>query len=240
MLNVLTGALVGGFFNVACYVLVQLARRKKVSWKEALGSFLGGATAGALAGASFGASLMAGGAFKATGFLAADGALSSAVETTTDNLLEKAPVLQGVAHDAVIGAVEAPLFFGVTKGLAKALPGLAPALEGDDQEGDDPAGGDSSETVKERVSTAVKKVGRAAVQYVKDGPGRRHSVLDVALASQFQGWGGQLLQGVSGYWLSVPDFWGSNGGAHPSSEGSNAKPEPSSPAKGITGTLAEN
>jgi hypothetical protein len=236
MLNVLAGALVGGIFNVACYVIVQLVRRQKIYWREALGSFLGGAVAGALAGASFGTSLMGGGFFKATGFLAADGALGSAAETTVDNVLEKQPALEGVAHDAVIGAIEAPLFFGVTKGIARALPDLGPVLDGS---ADPDSSRDAPRTVGQRVSTAARRAGRAALSYVKTGPGRRHSVLAVALASQFSGWGGQLLQGVWGYWFHVPDFWGSGGGASSGSrDTAGSKPAAPSPTSGITGSLA--
>jgi len=231
MLNVFAGALVGGLLNVACYVIVQLIRHQPVSWKEALGSLLGGAVAGALAGASFGTSLMGGGFFKATGFLAADGALGSGLETATDNLLENEPVLQGVAHDAVVGAVEAPIFFGATKGIAWLLPDLGPVLEGTDSSSDSPR------TVKDRVTTAARKGGRAALHYAKTAPHHHHSAFAVALASQLSGWGGQLLQGIVGDWLPVPNFWGSGGGG-PSPSG-DSKPEAPATTSGITGSLGD-
>ncbi len=231
MINIFAGALIGGLFNVACYAIVQLIRRQRISWKEALGSFLGGAVAGGLAGASFGTSLMGGGFFKAVGFLAADGAVGSAVETGTDNLLEKNPVLQGVAHDAVIGAIEAPIFFGATKGLAKAIPELNPILEGTDSGSSDP------KPTTQRVATAAKKAGRAALHYVKHAPAHHHSALAVALASQFQGWGGQLLQGVWGYLIQVPDFWGSGGSSSSNDQGASGSDAPSK-TSGLTGSLS--
>lgn len=253
MLNVLAGALVGGLFNVACYIIVQKIRGQPISWKEAVGSFVGGAAAGAVAGASFGASLMAGGFFKATGFLAADGALGSVVETGTNNALEGNPLMQGVAHDAVIGAVEAPIFFGATKGIAKAIPELGPVLEGDDGGG---AGAKPKpKTVREHAKVAVKRVkttaaraGRAALHYMKHAPAHHHSALAVALANQFQGWGGQLLQGIWGYLIQVPDFWGSGGSGSSDSSGSSGSsgsgsssdagvPAPPPTTHGLTGAL---
>ncbi len=231
MLNVLAGALVGGLFNVACYTIVQLVRRQPISWKEEIGSFVGGAVAGAVAGASFGTSLMAGGLFKATGFLAADGALGSAVETGTNNVLEGNPVLQGVAHDAVIGAVEAPIFFGATKGLAKVIPELNPILEGTDSAPDKPT------RARTQVARTARKLGAKTVHYVKTAPAHHHSALAVALADQFQGWGGQLLQGIWGYAIQVPDFWESGGSSGPSQDTSGNDASHAADTSGLAGAL---
>jgi hypothetical protein len=172
---------------------------------------------------------MAGGFLKATGFLAADGALGSAVETGTNNALEGNPLSRGVAHDAVIGAVEAPIFFGATKGLAELVPELSPVLEGTADTPDKPT------RVRTRVARTAKELGVKTAHYVKTAPSHHHSALAVALANQFQGWGGQLLQGIWGYALEVPDFWGSGG-----SSGSSKDPSDGSPAadtSGISGAL---
>jgi hypothetical protein len=116
-LNVVIGALVGGVLNVAGFAIVQTIRRKPIAWKDATASFVGGAIGGALCGATFGASLLAGGGAGAVTFMSANGAASWGAERVTSNLLEHRPVTEGVGHDMLTGAIEAPIFYGVTKAI---------------------------------------------------------------------------------------------------------------------------
>lgn len=192
MLNVLAGALVGGVFNVAAYVIVQKLKHEPITWQATTASFVGGVVGGAIAGSTFGMSLAASGGIRMLGFLSADGAVGSVAETVTENGLEGKRLTENVVHDAIVGAVEAPIFYGFTRGLAKALPVLDPILEGTDVVPSKP---------RPRLTTA----GRAALHHVKHDA-HHHAAFAVALANALQGWGGQLLEGVEGYGIPVPDF----------------------------------
>lgn len=119
MLNVLIGAVVGGVLNVVGYAVVQTLRGEPLDWKSATASFVGGAVGGALCGLTLGASLLAEGGVGAVAFLSVDGAAAWSSERVAWNALEGRPLGENVAHDALVGAIEAPVFYGVTRGVTR-------------------------------------------------------------------------------------------------------------------------
>jgi hypothetical protein len=129
--QVLIGALIGGVMNTLVTFVMHKIRGQPYSWKEAVGSFVGGAIGGALFTCSFGASALEAGGLKAVGFLSADGALTFSSERATDNALEKKPLTEQLAHDAIEGAIVGPLnYFFVSKPLGKLLTNVVTPQEG--------------------------------------------------------------------------------------------------------------
>jgi hypothetical protein len=115
---------------MGAYAGVQLWRGEPIDGKTLAAAAVGGAVAGGLAGTTFGVGAFAGGASRATQFLAIDGAAASGSEKMAMNVMDKKALGDGVPEAAAWGAVTAPITGIALRGIASQLSQFAePAVQ---------------------------------------------------------------------------------------------------------------